>query len=61
LSEFLAWALGSIASGLSSFACSGGYGEGEGGVPGSEIAESGELRPGDHEREPPQIQHAARP
>jgi hypothetical protein len=35
---------------LSLFACSGGCGEGEGGVSGGEVADSGELPAGDDER-----------
>jgi len=35
---------------LASFTCSGGCGEGEGGVSGGEVAHSGELPPGDDER-----------
>jgi hypothetical protein len=35
--------LGGVSCGLSLFACSGGGGEGEGGVSGGEVAESGEF------------------
>ena len=52
--EFLSDPLVSLASGgvsccLASFSCPGG-GEGEGGVFGGEVAESGERPPGDNER-----------
>ena len=47
LSESLALKLGGIAGGLSSFACSGGGGEGECGVSGGEVAKSGEFPAGD--------------
>lgn len=47
--ESLAIASGRVAGGLSSFACSGGGGEGEGGVSAGEVADPGEFPVRDNE------------